>query len=818
MNVTDYSKIFPIQDIKGNYIINGNGDITIGVKISHKAVFALSEEELQVDITQYINLLKSLPENTVFHKQDFYFTGEFYDNYIIDSVITIKRNKHYYKTKPIRKHTSVVYLTFVTQTNKKNNSLYGLKDYIFAKPFNKLDEVVSKLERETESFINNLKTIDSIKNVELLNKEQLKQYIYKYNTLDLKEDDVIIGTIPGISINDKNFKIGNKNVGVITLLEEGNETYLSKKAKSPNPSLFENKNDYPEAMNLFSSMLFPLSIGLPIDHIINTVIFIKDNDFLVRDLTKDNMFLNVLSSSGLGVAISKKNALSVYKEALQEFGEKGCYFDMNIILFNEDQFLLDKWMDITTSTFKNINSCVPLVENVTSFEIFWANIPGNANFNLRKKFSIVDVAACYLPRESFIKSDTEGYFCVDIFGNPIVENLLFSDSTSNKNVVVFGPSGSGKTNWLCWFIDNNINNHHDVVIINVKPDYVTHCSLHHGIYVNTAVEEYKGINPFYTYKVADKWVLNAEKATLIKAIISHIWKKKERLTNDESSVLSELIEKYFDYVNQQNIEIPTFYTFYDFIDVYAKNIKEETKLFLNFASLKMGLKPFFDGAYKDIFSVKTPIDLLKEKYVVFDLMAVLKDEILFDVYLYYVIEFSMSKIVVNKNYGRFTNIILDECIDSMKGQGGDFVGEQFRKIRSMNGSMAICTQGISYLDAVSDLVKDSIKTNCDIKVLLDHSTATSDFPKIQDYLSLSDNEMLMLGSMIKGKHYRQWFLKKGIDNAKILRNENSEFSNAAYSTSPKDVKAIEVEVENLRLKGIDNTEIALTNFINNKNK
>ena len=76
MNVTDYSKIFPIQDIKGNYIINGNGDITIGVKILHKAVFALSEEELQVDLTQYINLLKSLPENTVFHKQDFYFTGE----------------------------------------------------------------------------------------------------------------------------------------------------------------------------------------------------------------------------------------------------------------------------------------------------------------------------------------------------------------------------------------------------------------------------------------------------------------------------------------------------------------------------------------------------------------------------------------------------------------------------------------------------------------------------------------------------------------------------------------------------------------------
>lgn len=817
--MTEFSKIFPIQDIKDNFIINGNGDITIGVEIEHKEVYALSKEALIEDLKEYTNLLSSLPNNTVFHKQDLYFTGKFYDDYDLDSVLTIKKNKLYYKTKPVRKHKSIVYLSFITQEKNKSRSLFTLKDYIFSKPFSKLDEVVGNIERNVESFINGLSIIKSIINVKLLADEELKQNIYKYCSLDITDDDVVIGTVPSIDIDKDNFVVGNKNVGIISLLEEGSEIYLAKESSGVNPSLFENNNDYSPAMDLFSSMLFPVSIGLPIDHIINTVIHIKDNDVLVREVKQENMFLNVLSSSGLGVAVSKKKALGLYQETLQEFGEKGCTFDNNIILFNENKSLLNKWMDITMSAYKNINSCTPLMERQSAFEIFWANIPGNANFSIRKKYSIVDVAACYLPRESFVKSDDSGFYCVDTFGNPIRENLLFSDSTSNKNVVVFGPSGSGKTNWLCWFVDNNINNGHDAIIINVKPDYVNHCKTHNGVYVNTADDKFKGINPFYSSCEDGRWVLSTEKSNLLRSIITHIWKRNERITNDESSMLSELIEKYYDYVNIEKEDVPTFYSFYKYIDIFKeKVVTEENKGFINFSSLKMGLKPFYDGAYKDIFRVNDNLDLTKEKYIVFDLMAVLKDELLFDVYLYYVIDFSMQKIVENKASGRFTNIILDECIDSMKGQGGDFVGEQFRKIRSMNGSIAICTQGISYLDAVSDLVKDSIKTNCDIKVLLDHSTAKSDFTKLQDYLSLSDNEMKMLDAIKKGKHYRQWFLKKGIDDAKILRNENSSFSNAAYSTSPKDVNEIAKEEKQLKERDIDNIEIAIQNYNDNKNK
>ena len=157
-----------------------------------------------------------------------------------------------------------------------------------------------------------------------------------------------------------------------------------------------------------------------------------------------------------------------------------------------------------------------------------------------------------------------------------------------------------------------------------------------------------------------------------------------------------------------------------------------------------------------------------------------------------------------------------ECLVSMPGGGGAFVGEHYRKIRSMNGSIFICTQGITYLDGVDPLVKESIKTNSDIKILLDHSTITGVYGKLQEYLSLDDYEIELLDSISKGDHYREWLLKKGTDRAIKLRNENSKFTNAVYSTSPNDVANIKHEKELLEKKGVDNIEVAIKNFINKK--
>ncbi|PKP45135.1 MAG: hypothetical protein CVT95_09465, partial [Bacteroidetes bacterium HGW-Bacteroidetes-12] len=503
-----------------------------------------------------------------------------------------------------------------------------------------------------------------------------------------------------------------------------------------------------------------------------------------------------------------------FNTALTEHGEKGCKFSQNIIVFNEDTHLLNKWVDLIQSTYKNINGCSSFLENQDTLEIFWANLPGNANYNIRYNYSIIDVAACYLPRESYHGGSEEGFLCVDTFGNPIKENLLFSKSTTNKNLVVFGPSGSGKTNFLCWFTDNNLNSGHDVIIINVKPDYVNHCEIHGGVYINTDNEKYKSINPFYTHKENGKWILPSNKATLIRTIIGHIWKQNKNITNDENAILNELISSYYDYINKTNVAFPIFNDFYEYIDVFEKNLAEELKGFLNFNSLKLALKPFYSGVNKTILNAEKNVDLMAEKYIVFDLMSVLKDPVLFDLYLYYIIDFATDKIIQNSKKNKFTNIIMDECIDSMQGGGGTFVGEQYRKIRSMNGSIAICTQGISYLDGIDSLVKESVKTNSDIKILLDHSTITGVYGKLQEYLSLDDYEISILDSITKGDHYREWLLKKGTDKAIKLRNENSVFTNAVYSTSPNDVNSIKTENSMLKERGINNLGVAIKNYIN----
>src|SRR5690606_8644960 len=392
-------------------------------------------------------------------------------------------NKAYYNKKPVVKHESYIYLTFITQNKKKENPIFTQPDYILKKPFGLLEFVTEDLDRKVTSFVNNLQAIESILEVELLKESKLNQLLFKYSSLD-KTSEPIIDCVPAYKAETTGLKIGNKNVSVISLLEEGALVYYTKPAHQTDPKLFENNNDYPSKVKLLSSMMYPVTIGLPVDHVVNTVIHLMDNDIVARNITSENADINVLASTIGGLSASKKTAIKNFKTAITEHGEKGCRFAQNIILFNEDTHLLNKWIDLTQSTYKNINGCSTLLENQDTLEIFWANIPGNANYNIRYNYSIVDVAACYLPRESYHGGSDEGFLCVDIFGNPVKENLLFSKSTTNKNLVVFGPSGSGKTNWLCWFTDNNLNQGHDVIIINVKPDYVNHCEIHGGVYIN----------------------------------------------------------------------------------------------------------------------------------------------------------------------------------------------------------------------------------------------------------------------------------------------------------------------------------------------
>ena len=817
-NSTVLEKIFPIQHIQdNNYLVNGNGDITIAVKVKHQQVFSHNQSDMEKDLVSYTNMLKLLPPNTIFHKQDFYSTGQFYVDYEYDDLVTIRDNKVYYNKKPIVKHESYIYLTFITQNKKKSNPLFSLSNYILNKPFELLESVTHELDRKVKSFINNLQAIESIQEVILLDKEELQCLLYKYTALD-KSINSVIGSVPGIRVDKGLLNVGKNKVNIISLLEEGALVYYSKPATQTDPKLFENNNDYPTKVSLLASMMYPVTIGLPIDHIVNTVIHVIDNDLIVREINSKNSFLNVLASTVGGASKGKKQAINNFNTALTEHGEKGCKFAQNIVVFNEDVHLLNKWVDLIQSTYKNINGCTSFLENQDTLELFWANIPGNSNYNIRYKYSIIDVAACYLPRESFHGGSDEGFMCVDTFGNPIKENLLFTKSTTNKNMVVFGPSGSGKTNFLCWFTDNNLNNNHDVIIINVKPDYINHCKIHHGAYVNTDDNKYKSINPFYTYKENGNWFLPSSKATLIRVIIGHIWKSNKGITNDENAILNELISSYYDYVNKENIAVPVFNNFYEYIDKFETNLEKDLKDFLNFNSLRLALKPFYSGVNKTVLNAERNVDLMGERYIVFDLMSVLKDPVLFDLYLYYIIDFSTDKIIQNSKKNKFTNIIMDECIDSMQGGGGTFVGEQYRKIRSMNGGIAICTQGISYLDGVDPLVKESIKTNSDIKILLDHSTITGVYGKIQEYLSLDDYEIRILDSITKGNHYREWLLKKGTDKAIKLRNENSVFTNAVYSTSPNDVNSIKTKNSILKERGVNNLSVAIKNYINDETK
>src|SRR5690606_5420946 len=225
----DLIKVFPIQEVRDMFLVNGNGDITVAVKLKHSQVFSQNAEDLERDLETYMNLLKLLPSNTIVHKQDYYTTGSFYEDYKFGDLVTIRDNKAYYNKKPVVKHESYIYLTFITQNKKKENPIFTQPDYILKKPFGLLEFVTEDLDRKVTSFVNNLQAIESILEVELLKESKLNQLLFKYSSLD-KTSEPIIDCVPAYKAETTGLKIGNKNVSVISLLEEGALVYYTKPA------------------------------------------------------------------------------------------------------------------------------------------------------------------------------------------------------------------------------------------------------------------------------------------------------------------------------------------------------------------------------------------------------------------------------------------------------------------------------------------------------------------------------------------------------------------------------------------------------------
>lgn len=813
MKITNWKDIFPIIGVENHLIVGGNGEITIGFNLLLKEVYTFSVQDAKRFNEEFTKLLKLLPAHTTVHKQDFFYSSEYKNNTPPTGVID-QENTRYFNGRPILNHYSNLYITYSNKplnSNPNTNSFHrGNGNYLKGskKEYQKhLGEIRSNIDTVT-SFIDNLSNIKTFR----MDNDQLGSALYDFFNLSYNEQSLNFTEkqLPPLEMENE-LRIGNQFVKVLSLTKESDSIFSSGTTKGVQPK--DSKIKINPNIPLPTSLVYPLGIGLPINHILNTIITVKDKDVLNKELEIEKRNLNLVKTFSKSASF-KHEAVIEFEDTIAGHGFLPVDVSVNVILNHYDLNQLNDNISLTTTAFSNIGAKT-WVENADTGNLFFASSPGYAHANYRKFLSVAELAVCYLHKETHYYSDQKGYLFVDRFGAPKIIDLWDSKLISNKNMLIIGPSGSGKSVWINTMINQSLYQGHHIIIVDIGHSYKRNCELNGGKYFDSSEIKKIGSNPFlycekdtkgnYIYNNLEDSDGKEDIINTIYTILVKIWKGKEAISQENKAILKEMIKRFYDYVNIQKI-FPDLIEFTIFLTKYREEIASPyEKLKFDFESLNLLLKPFTEGQYKHLLNAKENVDINKDNFVVFDLESIQSNKDIFSILSVIIIELVVSK--CNTLKGVKKDFIIDEGLDFLLDEEmGDYIGQMYRKIRKKEGRVALATQNASFLSDLPPVVKHSILINTDVKVLLDHSNHKASHNDLQSLLSLTKSDIILLDSIQRF----EFFLKLG-NKPFIYKNEISEFAEGVYTSKQKEV----VEIEEI-FKQTGSMTAAIKQFIENK--
>jgi len=788
------SKHIPVSHFADELIINKNGNVTAGYRLLLPELYTVTDEEnLQIQ-EMLMGVANILEEGVRLHFQNIYYQDVYHGDVAPGDSIAVRHNKLYFEDKMLLKNYCNLYVTFPYSklTSAKRDTLYKPMDY-FTRSIPEVS--MSRLKEMGEQLQQLAHMIEGASNVEILrmSTENLQIEFAKIYNLDFGND---ILDSDDIAYNPAAYdgSIGSNLFKVLRLVQDG-ETLTDFKASAliKGESINEQLS-YKPNRNINTSYMFPIGAGLPVPHIVNTIIEICENEKVKKEI-KSKIGLYGKVAKIVSSVKARIEDLEDFSDALNDTYNRVSKFHVNVVITDTNADRLTRMEGIVKNAFQNMSGARVAVENKNALFYHYSNLPGNCYALDQMLYTTSARAACYVPAESHYYNDRSGYLFLDPFGNPIQVNLRNPKYTNSANGFIFGKTGWGKSHLIQNMLDNALSIGEDAVIINTKDDYVKFTDINKGQYISA--DKMGGINPFICQRNNGQYAPLSEDYDMILEMIELIWKGEDDMSQEEKAIVRESLIAYYQVVNEEQ-STPNFNGWYESLELFQKEVNtnrayqsEDGKSFLDFSSLKLTTKEFYKGGPKEhVLNSASEINLINNRLTCFDLGAVTNNQLLFKLYLTYCFTVSTRKIFANAEKGIFTNVIVDECIDSMQGKGGHVIGQYFRKNRSMGASVMISTQDVKYMKALPDLVKDSISSNAQIKVILGDLTKDSKEYLVQN-MGFTPNDIKLNENCETDmqKPYREFVLKIG-NKTRILRSQVSDYTNAVYTTSKTEVNQI----------------------------
>ncbi|KFF03695.1 TraG family conjugative transposon ATPase [Flavobacterium hydatis] len=779
----------PIMAVEHDCILSKQGDVTIVFKAELPEIFTLSDQEYEAFHQSWIKALKVLPKFCVFHKQDWFLESAYKADFLSeDSSFLTRSSERFFNERPFLDHSCYIMLTKKPAGRRNATSLFSnlLRSSIVPEETLKpqllqdFADTCGQFKRimEDSGFIK----LERLQNESLRSDSRRIGLVEKYCFLSEREDSFVFKDIRF----DEGLAVGDKHCQLFTL---GDAADL--------PGLCGSRINF----DRYSTDKTKFSIGfastlgqlLSCNHIYNQYIFIEDSQKTIQKLESKRLRLQSLSAYSRENMIARDATNDFLNEAVsqQRLPVKAHF---NVLAWSTDKEDLKEIKNKVSSALAQMDAAAKQ-ETVGAPQIYWAGMAGNAaDFPMNDTFdTFTEQAVCFLNMETGYKSSlspcgirlgdrlTGKPVHVDISDEPVKMGIC-----TNRNKFILGPSGSGKS----FFTNHMVRSYYEqgthIVLVDVGHSYKGLCDMVNGYYFTYDEKNPIRFNPFY---ISEGDSLDTEKKESIKTLLLALWKKDDETFNrSEYVALSNALQLYYEKLDNNAEIFPCFNSFYDFLKVDFISILEGDKVKekdFDVNNFLYVLRPYYKGGEFDyLLNATENLDLLKERFIVFELDNIKDHPILFPVVTIIIMEVFINK--MRKLKGIRKMILIEEAWKAIAKEGmADYIKYLFKTVRKFFGEAIVVTQEVEDIIS-SPVVKQAIINNSDCKILLDQSKYQNKFDQIQELLGLTDKEKALVLSVNKAndlaRKYKEVFISLGGMLSKVYRTEVSLEEYLAYTT------------------------------------
>ena len=808
---------FPLLAVENNCILSKDADITVCFKVHLSELFTVTSAEYQTIHSAWHKAIKTLPDFTVVHKQDWYIKEYYAPNLAEDDQsFFAKTYKRHFNERPFLNHYCYLFLTKTTKERMRMQSNFSSlckgtlipKEIRDKQAINQFMEAIAQFERILNDcgFVK----LERLSEEDIIGGEGKQGLLEQYLTLSRE----VGAPMQDISLGSEEVRIGNKRLCLHTL-SDTDDLPGTVKADTRYEKLSTDRSD------CCLSFAAPAGLLLSCNHIYNQYLFLDNSDENLKKFEKSARNMHSLARYSRSNQINKE-WIERYLNEAHSYGLSSIRAHFNVMAWSEDPDELKRIKNDSGSALA-LMECKPRHNTTDVATLYWAAMPGNAaDFPSEETFyTFIEPALCFFTQETnyYNSPSTFGMKMGDrLTGKPLhldISDLPMKQGIiTNRNKFILGPSGSGKS----FFTNHMVRQYYEqgahVLLVDTGNSYQGLCELiksktkgEDGVYFTYTENNPIAFNPFYT----DDGVFDIEKRESIKTLILTLWKRDDQPpTRSEEVALSNAVSGYIERIKQEGVS-PSFNEFYQYVQGDYRKVLEEKQVRekdFDIANFLNVLEPYYKGGeYDYLLNSDKQLDLLSKRFIVFEIDAIKDHKILFPIVTIIIMEVFINKMRRLKGIRKI--ILIEEAWKAIAKEGmAEYIKYLFKTVRKFFGEAIVVTQEVDDI-IQSPIVKESIINNSDCKILLDQRKYMNKFDDIQAMLGLTEKEKAQVLSINMNNDpsrlYKEVWIGLGGTHSAVYATEVSLEEYLAYTTEETE----KMEVMQLAAELDGNVELAI---------